>query len=223
MRSISSKRPFLAGFSITCLRWETRAKFGSVVNSLEEVDHASLQVVPGENFKKWGLSLEVCFREGGQMEVLRKNFQSGGERSVSTIMYLMALQDQVTVFVALGHRARLIFHQMISPFRVVDEINQGMDERNERIVFRRIVLNSIGDKSPQYFLITPKLLQGLTMMEQRDVTILTVFNGPFNLRDHTLWDLPKFVKTPGAAGHMGGESTDEDVNAKRRRLLTSGI
>ena len=46
-----------------------------------------------------------------------------------------------------------------SPFRVVDEINQGMDPRNERQVFSRIVLNSCGPNRKQYFLITPKLLQ----------------------------------------------------------------
>ena len=38
-----------------------------------------------------------------------------------------------------------------------------MDERNERIVFKRIVENSVdqpnGKPRPQYFLITPKLLQ----------------------------------------------------------------
>ena len=37
-------------------------------------------------------------------------------------MYLMSLQELTA-----------------SPFRVVDEINQGMDERNERLVFDRIV------------------------------------------------------------------------------------
>ena len=46
-----------------------------------------------------------------------------------------------------------------SPFRVVDEINQGMDPKNERGVFSRIVLNSCGPTRKQYFLITPKLLQ----------------------------------------------------------------
>jgi len=76
-------------------------------------------------------------------------FRSGGERSVSTIMFLMALQEM-----------------MVSPFRCVDEINQGLDERNERLVFRRIVENStkppgakgLTDHCGQYFLITPKLL-----------------------------------------------------------------
>ena len=80
-----------------------------------------------------------------------------------------------------------------SPFRCVDEINQGLDERNERLVFRRIVENSTspppltGDGSPpaphkhsgQYFLITPKVLPNLTDMENENVTILCIFNGAF--------------------------------------------
>jgi hypothetical protein len=43
--------------------------------------------------------------------------QSGGERSVSTMLYLIALQEFTKC-----------------PFRVVDEINQGMDAVNERKV-----------------------------------------------------------------------------------------
>ena len=41
----------------------------------------------------------------------------------------------------------------------------GPPQRNERIVFKRIVENSVGPTRPQYFLITPKLLQGLTAMD----------------------------------------------------------
>jgi len=100
--------------------------------------------------------------------VLSAQRQSGGERSVSTIMYLMALQDM-----------------MVSPFRCVDEINQGLDDRNERLVFRRIVENScrptgrrgLTDHSGQYFLITPKLLPNLTDMENEAMTVLCIFNG----------------------------------------------
>lgn len=72
-----------------------------------------------------------------------------------------------------------------SPFRVVDEINQGMDPRNERLVHKRMVGIACGSDEAaasalsnggedegegedggdragsQYFLITPKLLHGL--------------------------------------------------------------
>ncbi|KAK3057253.1 Structural maintenance of chromosomes protein 5, partial [Teratosphaeriaceae sp. CCFEE 6253] len=75
--------------------------------------------------------------------------QSGGERAVSTIFYLMALQSLAR-----------------APFRVVDEINQGMDPRNERLVHSRMVDIACAESSAsQYFLITPKLLGGLRYHE----------------------------------------------------------
>lgn len=61
-----------------------------------------------------------------------------------------------------------------APFRVVDEINQGMDPRNERMVHERMIdvacrelrqgsesNGDTGGRGSQYFLITPKLLHGL--------------------------------------------------------------
>jgi len=48
-----------------------------------------------------------------------------------------------------------------SPFRVVDEINQGMDPRNERMVHERMVDIACRERTSQYFLITPKLLSNL--------------------------------------------------------------
>ena len=63
--------------------------------------------------------LQVKFREEGQLEVLDRARHSGGEKSVSTIMFLLSLQ-KITA----------------TPFRVVDEINQGMDATNERKVFQ---------------------------------------------------------------------------------------
>lgn len=55
-----------------------------------------------------------------------------------------------------------------APFRVVDEINQGMDPRNERLIHSRMVdiaCAAAGEngtqQGSQYFLITPKLLPGL--------------------------------------------------------------
>jgi chromosome segregation ATPase len=62
-----------------------------------------------------------------------------------------------------------------SPFRVVDEINQGMDPRNERLVHSLLVDVASRENSSQYFLITPKLLPSL---EYRDtMKVLCIFNG----------------------------------------------
>jgi hypothetical protein len=119
----------------------------------------------------------VAFRDDSELQQLQAHVQSGGERSVSTIMFLMALQAH-----------------MPSPFRVVDEINQGMDESNERIVFNRIVQNSTGPDAPQYFLITPNLLQGLTDMNHPDIRALIVFNGPWNIKRPADWNIPAFIQ-----------------------------
>jgi structural maintenance of chromosomes protein 5 len=64
-----------------------------------------------------GLKIIENYREGERLQVLTAQRQSGGERSVSTILYLMSLQQLSN-----------------APFRVVDEINQGMDPKNERMV-----------------------------------------------------------------------------------------
>ena len=88
------------------------------------------------------------------MSVLNSHRQSGGERAVSTIFYLMALQDLAQ-----------------SPFRVVDEINQGMDPRNERMVHERMVDIACQEHTSQYFLVTPKLLTGLKFHPKMKVHI----------------------------------------------------
>ena len=68
---------------------------------------------------------------------------------------------------------------------------QGMDERNERLVFDRIVTSCCGKDKPQYFLVSPKLLQGLRSMEADDVTVLMIWNGP-GVQDK--WQLSDLLK-----------------------------
>ncbi|ORY07918.1 structural maintenance of chromosomes protein-like protein 5 [Clohesyomyces aquaticus] len=97
-----------------------------------------------DEFENWSIQIQVRFRENEQLSILDSQRQSGGERAVSTIFYLMALQSLAR-----------------SPFRVVDEINQGMDPRNERMVHERMVDIACAEHTSQYFLITPKLLNDL--------------------------------------------------------------
>lgn len=92
------------------------------------------------------------------MKDLDAYHQSGGERSVSTMIYMLSLQELANV-----------------PFRVVDEINQGMDETNERFVFDLIAEVSRKNSS-QYFLLSPKLLPNLNYTPEMKVHI--IFNGP---------------------------------------------
>ncbi|KAL8798941.1 MAG: hypothetical protein Q9182_006263 [Xanthomendoza sp. 2 TL-2023] len=156
-----------------------------------------------DDFENWSIKILVKFRESEPLTPLDSHRQSGGERAVSTIFYLMSLQSLTR-----------------SPFRVVDEINQGMDPRNERLVHRRMVgiacsgdvllddasssrANGITAQSfdsvtvsgdgegddvhvssangratvpqSQYFLITPKLLPSLTYA--RGMRVLCIASG----------------------------------------------
>ena len=60
-----------------------------------------------DNYEKYGVEIKVKFRAKDSLQVLTQFHQSGGEKSVSTILYLMSLQELTRC-----------------PFRVVDEINQ---------------------------------------------------------------------------------------------------
>lgn len=68
----------------------------------------------------------------------------------------------------------------LCPFRVVDEINQGMDPINERKVFMELVEAACKPQTPQCFLLTPKLLPNLPFSEH--VTLLEIYNGA-SIRD----------------------------------------
>ncbi|KAJ6151249.1 hypothetical protein N7470_007843 [Penicillium chermesinum] len=135
---------------------------------------------PGaSNFEQWAIQIQVKFREHEPLSILTAHRQSGERRAVSTIFYLMALQSLSA-----------------SPFRVVDEINQGMDPRNERMVHGRLVdiacgtedgataaADSIGGGGgSQYFLITPKLLTGLAY--KRGMKVLTIYSGEYMPEDY---------------------------------------
>ncbi|KAK3991141.1 SMC5-like protein [Cladorrhinum sp. PSN332] len=111
-----------------------------------------------DDFEKWAIDIKVRFRQGETLQRLDQHRQSGGERAVSTIFYLMSLQSLAQ-----------------APFRVVDEINQGMDPRNERMVHERMVEVACHQHTSQYFLITPKLLPGLRYDER--IKVHTIVSG----------------------------------------------
>lgn len=143
----------------------------------------------GSDFDQWSIQIHVKFRENESLSLLDSHRQSGGERAVSTIFYLMALQSLSA-----------------SPFRVVDEINQGMDPRNERMVHERLVdiacaqSNTTTNPNPneegndevggsgggQYFLITPKLLSGLVY--KPGMRVLCIVSGEHMPQDYSRLD-----------------------------------
>ncbi|KAG0148020.1 hypothetical protein CROQUDRAFT_670156 [Cronartium quercuum f. sp. fusiforme G11] len=96
------------------------------------------------DFAKWGIDVLLSFRDNAPLTPLTEQAQSGGERSLATIMFLMSLAEITK-----------------TPFCAVDEINQGLDMRAERQVHNRVVASTCKAAASQYFLITPKLLLDL--------------------------------------------------------------
>lgn len=98
-------------------------------------------------------------------------------------------------------------------------------------MFKRIVENSCKPPGPggptdhcgQYFLITPKLLPNLVDMEVEAMTIQCIFNGPYNLRNPSDWDVEKLVaarqKRPIESAALGDEENtpnSQSPNKKRK-------
>ena len=168
---------------------------------------AGLPEIDGTDFENWAIHILVKFREAEKMSLLDAHRQSGGERAVSTIFYLMALQSLSR-----------------APFRVVDEINQGMDPRNERMVHKRMVELACGGgmlstdadgngegsrRSSQYFLITPKLLQGLEYAE--NMTVHCIVSGeymPETEKDPKALDLGDIAKKALVRRSAGGSGAN---------------
>lgn len=127
-----------------------------------------------EDYEKYGVRIKVKYRDAEQLRELNMYHQSGGERSVATVLYLLALQELAKC-----------------PFRCVDEINQGMDPVNERKVFELVVQTVCQKSRSQYFLLSPKLLPDMNYAG--NMTYLCVYNGPHML-NHKDWDLKKFIQ-----------------------------
>ncbi|XP_064295494.1 structural maintenance of chromosomes protein 5 isoform X3 [Phalacrocorax carbo] len=157
-------------------------RFSNFFSSMQCVGEVDLHVENEEEYDKYGIRIRVKFHSSTALHELTPYHQSGGEKSVSTMLYLMSLQEL--------NRC---------PFRVVDEINQGMDPVNERRVFDMVVKTACKESTSQYFLITPKLLQNLNYSNK--MTVLFVYNGPFML-DANRWNLKSFCRRRRRLGRM---------------------
>ncbi|GAA94479.1 hypothetical protein E5Q_01131, partial [Mixia osmundae IAM 14324] len=118
-------------------------RFGEAFNRFGCLGEINLNS-ESEDYDQWGIEISVSFRKQEALSLLTATRQSGGERSLSTILYLMSLTELAK-----------------APFSLVDEINQGMDQRAERRVHNQLVAVTCTQDAGQYFLITPKLLPNL--------------------------------------------------------------
>jgi len=119
---------------------EVNTKFSSYFADLGYAGEVKLSRGDVTDYRSYGVSIKVRFRDGEEWSELAKGRQSGGEMSVTTAIYMLALQEMTTV-----------------PFRCVDEINQGLDEKNERRVWDMILNAATEGGGSQYFYLAPKM------------------------------------------------------------------
>ncbi|MDA4128330.1 MAG: AAA family ATPase [Thaumarchaeota archaeon] len=87
-----------------------------------------------------GIQLNVGFR-GTAPTTLDPFTQSGGERSVALMAFILSLQGRV-----------------ISPMRALDEFDIHMDPKNREAMFKMILSHIKGKQGSQYIVITPSIL-----------------------------------------------------------------
>lgn len=93
---------------ITKLVDDISTKFSTFMAGVGCAGEVILSVPEDPNaFTNYGISIRVSFRDHQRLRELTAQHQSGGERAMSTALYLMTLQSLTPV-----------------PFRCVDEINQ---------------------------------------------------------------------------------------------------
>jgi structural maintenance of chromosomes protein 5 len=87
-----------------------------------------------------GIDLYVGFR-GGAPTTLDPFTQSGGERSVALMAFILSLQSRI-----------------VSPLRAMDEFDIHMDPKNREAMFKMILAQMKQREASQYIVITPSVL-----------------------------------------------------------------
>jgi chromosome segregation ATPase len=122
---------------------------------LREVGAAGeLKLSVGKNVEQAGLDILVGFK-GAPPTRLDSLTQSGGERSIALMAFLLALQQHIA-----------------SPFRAIDEFDVHLDPKNREVISRLILASARELGETQYVAITP----GQVTVPDTDVHVVVVQN-----------------------------------------------
>jgi len=113
-----------------------------------------LKLNVGKNAEQAGLDILVGFK-GAPPTRLDSLTQSGGERSIALMAFLLALQQHIA-----------------SPFRAIDEFDVHLDPKNREVISRLIVASARELGETQYVAITP----GQVTVPDADVHVVVVQN-----------------------------------------------
>ncbi|CAA9988263.1 conserved Plasmodium protein, unknown function [Plasmodium knowlesi strain H] len=128
-------------------------------------------------FEQCELYIKVKFKKAAPFLLLSVSHQSGGERSLTTMLYILSIQKLTK-----------------NGFYVLDELNQGLDHTNEKKIFE--LLSCLSNPTmykehfmhhydykhieidyqskPQYFILTPQIIRDIFF---KDITVHYLFNG----------------------------------------------
>ncbi|GAA6029928.1 hypothetical protein JCM8097_009173 [Rhodosporidiobolus ruineniae] len=173
---------------------DVSAKFTASFDTLGLL--GEVRLAQHEDYDKWGIEIMVSFRDRAEqtqdvtLHVLSGHRQSGGERALTTVTYLLALAELAR-----------------APFALVDEINQGMDQRAERNMHKMLVETTCKDDVGQYFLLTPKLLPDLVYHPKMKVLVINVSPWiPTNLKLSEIVSARRKLNKQRAAGGSVGRA-----------------
>jgi chromosome segregation protein len=110
-----------------------------------------VKLINEDNIEKAGLEISVGFK-GRSPKPLDSLTQSGGERSIALIAFLLALQRNVS-----------------APFRAIDEFDVHMDPKNREAI-TELIISSWKSCKEQYLVITP----GEVHVPNNDVHVIVV-------------------------------------------------
>jgi structural maintenance of chromosomes protein 5 len=100
----------------------------------------AIRLDEGGSVAEAGLQLLVGFK-GAEPAILDPYTQSGGERSVALVAFMLSLQSRI-----------------ISPLRAMDEFDIHMDPRNREAIFKMILAQGKRNPNSQHIVITPSII-----------------------------------------------------------------
>ena len=111
------------------------ARYHEILSTVAAI--GEIRLISSRDIEKCGLEILVGFK-GNKPTPLDAFTQSGGERSIAMMAFLLALQQHIT-----------------SPFRAIDEFDVHMDPKNREVVTQLIMSSSKAMTEGQYVAITP--------------------------------------------------------------------
>jgi chromosome segregation ATPase len=110
-------------------------RYGEILRTVGAT--GAVRLMSSRDIEKCGLEILVGYK-GNKPTALDAFTQSGGERSIAMMAFLLALQQHIT-----------------SPFRAIDEFDVHMDPKNRELVTQLIMSSAVGLSEGQYVAITP--------------------------------------------------------------------